>query len=138
LVLVGITTMNAKSPKNIDEYIAGFPSGVQEVLRQMRRAVRAAAPEAEEALKYRIPTFVMGENLVHFAAFKNHIGWYPTHSAIGAFQQELRAYKTSKGAVQFRLGEPIPFALIKRMVRFRVKEARARAAAKVKKVSKQQ
>ena len=116
--------MKATTPRNIDEYIAGFPRSVQEILQQMRGIVRAAAPDAREALKYRMPTFVLGENLVHFAAFENHIGWYPTPSAIDAFRRELSGYKSAKGSVQFPLGQSIPFALIEKMVRFRVAEVR--------------
>ena len=119
--------------KNIDEYIAGYPRGVQEKLQKIRSVIKKAAPDAEEAIKYRMPTFVLHENLVHFAAFENHIGFYPTPSAIEAFSGELAPYKSAKGSVQFPLDKPVPFGLIKKMVEFRVKEARKRIAAKKKK-----
>ncbi len=115
--------MKATAPRNVDEYIASFPKPVQEILKRIRTTVKAAAPDAQETLKYRMPTFVLGENLVHFAAFEKHIGWYPTPSAIQAFRRELAGYNSGKGSVQFPLGREIPFALIEKMVRFRVKEA---------------
>lgn len=117
-------------PTNIDEYIAAFPPGIQESLQKIRATIRAAAPNTEEAIKYRMPTFVLHENLVHFAAFKNHIGFFPTSSGIAAFSKDLKGYKTSKGTVQFPFDRPIPFGLIKRIVRFRAKEARSRHAGK--------
>lgn len=119
-----------RSPKSIDEYIAGFPSDVQEILKQIRSTIKKAGPDAEEAIKYQIPTFVMNGNLVHFAAFKNHIGFYPTPSGMEAFKEELSQYKSAKGSVQFPIGEPIPFKLIEKMVKFRVKEARGKATKK--------
>lgn len=124
--------MKPSAPKNIDEYIAGFPPDVQEALRKIRTIVRAAAPGAEEALKYRIPTFVLKENLVHFAAFEKHIGFYPTPSAIEAFSTDLRVYVSAKGSVQFPLNRPVPFALIKKMVQFRVKEVREKTTQRKK------
>lgn len=120
------------SPNNIDEYIAGFPLEVREILQQMRSTIKSAAPEAEEAIKYQIPTFVLNGNLVHFAAFRNHIGFYPTPSGIEAFKNELSAYESAKGSVQFPLDQPIPFGLIKEIVEFRVKEAGQKTAAKRK------
>ena len=108
--------------KTIDEYVATFPKNVQSILEELRQAIRESAPEAEEAIRYQMPTFRLNGNLVHFAAYKNHIGFYPTPSAIERFKGKLSAFKTSKGAVQFPLNEPIPFALVKEMVRFRVKE----------------
>src|SRR5512138_1738135 len=119
-------TMKATAPRNVDEYVASFPRAVQETLQRIRAIVKAAAPGAEETLKYRMPTFVLGENLVHFAAFEKHIGWYPTPSAIEAFRRELAGYDSGKGSVQFPLGREIPLALIEKMVRFRVKEALGR------------
>jgi len=116
--------MKATTPKNIDEYIAAFPPEVQESLQKMRAIVREVAPEAEEALKYRMPTFVLQENLVHFAAFDKHIGFYPTPSAMEAFRTDLKNYTHAKGSVQFPLNRPLPFALVKSMVQFRVKEVR--------------
>jgi uncharacterized protein YdhG (YjbR/CyaY superfamily) len=118
------------SPKNIDEYIAGFPCDVQKILKQIRTTIKKAAPDAEEAIKYGIPTFVLNENLVHFAAFKNHIGFYPTPSSIEAFKDELSRYESAKGSVQFPIDEPMPLSLIGKIVKFRVKEARARSTAK--------
>ena len=118
------------SPKNIDEYIAGFPRDVQQVLKQIRTTIKKVAPDAEEAIKYQIPTFVLNENLVHFAAFENHIGFYPTPSSIEAFKDELSRYESAKGSVQFPIDEPMPLSLIGKIVKFRVKEARARSTAK--------
>ncbi len=109
-------------PGTIDEYIAGFPEDVQQILQKIRATIRKAAPDAEEAIKYRMPTFVLKGNLVHFAAFKNHIGLYPTPSGIETFKKELAAYQSSKGAVQFPLDKPIPYGLIGRIVKYRVKE----------------
>jgi uncharacterized protein YdhG (YjbR/CyaY superfamily) len=114
-------------PGDIDEYIAGFPRGVQQVLRQLRATIRKAAPGAEEAIKYRMPTFVLGGNLVHFAAFEHHIGFYPTPSAIEAFSTELARYKGAKGSVQFPIDRPMPLGLVTRIVKFRVEEARTLA-----------
>jgi len=111
----------------IDEYIAAFSPDVQEMLENIRTAIRESAPEAEEAIAYGIPTFRLHRNLVHFAAFKHHISFYPGGpSAIEAFKSVLSQYKLSKGTVQFPLDEPIPLELVKRMVRFRVKENEAR------------
>ena len=112
----------AKPFKTIDEYIATFPKNVQVMLEDIRQAIRETAPEAEEAISYQMHTFRLNGNLVHFAAYTNHIGFYPTPSAIEAFEGKLSTYKTSKGAVQFPLTELLPIALVKEMVRFRVKE----------------
>jgi uncharacterized protein YdhG (YjbR/CyaY superfamily) len=119
--------MSSKStpPKNIDEYIAGFPANVRRILRELRRVIRAAAPGAQEAMKYRIPTFVLNGNVVHFAAFEKHIGFYPTPSGIERFKDELAAYPNAKGSVQFPLDRPVPLGLIRKIVEFRVTEARA-------------
>ena len=110
----------------IDDYISGFPAGTQKALRQMRKAIKAAAPGAEETIKYGVPTFVLNGNLVHFAGFKNHIGFYPAPSGIAKFKNELSKYKSAKGSVQFPLDEPMPLALVTRIVKFRVGEARAK------------
>jgi uncharacterized protein YdhG (YjbR/CyaY superfamily) len=123
-------TAQADSPGNIDEYIAGFPPDIQEILQQIRMSIREAAPGAEETIKYRMPTFVMNENLVHFAAFQNHVGFYPTPSGIAKFKDALSAYKSAKGSVQFPIDEPMPLNLVKKIVRFRVEEVRAKLAAK--------
>ena len=122
--------MRTATPKTIDEYIAGFQPDVQKLLQQIRDIIRKAAPDAEEALKYRMPTFVLNENLVHFAGFEKHIGFYPTPSGIEAFKRELAGYKSAKGSVQFPLDEPVPFDLIKKMVEFRVKDTREKKAAR--------
>jgi len=121
------------APKSIDEYIAGFPHDVQEILEEMRMTIRRAAPDAEERISYQIPTFALKGNLVHFAAFKKHIGFYPSSSGIEKFKDELSAYAGSKGTVRFPFGEPIPFDLIGRIVEFRVGENLDRAEAKQKK-----
>src|SRR6266481_3673482 len=102
--------MKRKTPKDIDDYLSGYPKHVQRFLTQMRLTVKKAAPNATEKIIYGIPTFTLEGNLVHFAAFKNHIGFYPTPSAIAAFGKELSSYKCSKGAVQFPLDEPLPLA----------------------------
>ena len=125
--------MKTTTPGNIDEYIAGFPPEVQESLQKMRAIVREAAPDAEEALKYRMPTFVLQENLVHFAAFDKHIGFYPTPSAMEAFSTDLKDYPHAKGSVQFPLNRPVPWALVKKMVQFRVKEVREQVTKQRKK-----
>jgi uncharacterized protein YdhG (YjbR/CyaY superfamily) len=121
------------APKDIDEYIAGFPDDVQEILRKIRRTIRKAAPDAEETIKYRMPTFTLKGNLVHFAAFKEHIGFYPVPTGIEAFKKELSIYEGGKGSVQFPLDKPIPYSLISKIVKFRVKENLARAKARGKK-----
>ena len=117
----------------IDAYIAGFPAEVQEILQRVRAVIRKAAPAAQEAMKYGIPTLVLNGNLIHFAGFKSHIGLYPTPSGIVAFKKELAGYASSKGAVQFPLDKPIPYALIEKITKFRVKENLARAKMKAKK-----
>jgi len=121
------------APKNIDEYIAGFPPDVQEILEKIRMTIREAAPDAEETIKYQIPTFTLKGNLVHFAAFKKHIGFYPTPTGIEKFKNELSVYEGAKGSVKFPLDKPIPFGLISRIVKFRVKENLAGAEAQGKK-----
>lgn len=107
---------------NIDEYISTFPKNIQDILEKMRKVIQEAAPEAEEAISYGMPTFKLNGNLVHFAAYKNHIGFYPTPSGIEAFKEEISGYKSSKGAVQFPLDKPIPYDLVEKMVIFRVQE----------------
>ena len=110
-------------PDTIEAYIAQFPSDVQKILQKIRTIVQLAAPGATEAIKYQIPTFVLNGNLVHFAAYANHIGFYPTPSGIEKFKNELSPYKSAKGSVQFPLDQAIPFSLIKKIVKFRVKES---------------
>ena len=117
----------------IDTYIADFPKSTQEVLLQLRQVIRAAAPDAVEAIKYRIPTFVLNGNLVHFAAFNRHIGFYPTPSAMLHFQKELAPYPSAKGSVQFLLNQPMPWDLIRDMVLFRVAEVQGKKNAAVAK-----
>ncbi|QHS62757.1 iron chaperone [Chitinophaga agri] len=109
---------------DIDAYIADFPEDVQAILRQIRATIHQAAPDATEDIKYAIPTFVLNGNLVHFAAFKNHIGFYPTPTGIEEFEQELSVYKQGKGSVQFPLDQPMPLDLITRIVKYRVKQSR--------------
>ncbi len=118
------------SPDNVDEYIAGFPSDVQVILKQIRTTIAKVAPEAEEAIKYQIPTFVLNGNLVHFAAFKNHIGFYPTPSGIEAFKDELSRYEGAKGSVKFPIDQPMPLRLIEKIVTFRLQEARTESTDK--------
>lgn len=108
--------------KSIDEYIQTFPGHIQEKLNNLREVIRELAPQAQEKISYQMPTFYLNGNLVHFAAFKKHIGFYPTSSGIEAFASELTKYKYSKGAVQFPLEEPLPIDLIKKIVSFRVEE----------------
>ena len=111
-----------KQYKTIDEYIETFTKDVQNILEKTRETIRKAAPGAVEAISYQIPTFKLKGNLVHFAAFKNHIGFYPAPSAIDAFKKELTSYEVSKGTVKFPIDKPIPLDLIKKMVAYRVKE----------------
>lgn len=108
--------------ETIDDYIQEAPEGVREILQTLRLIIQEEAPGAEEAIRYQMPTFILHGNLVHFAAFKNHIGFYPVPSGISAFQQELAPYKQGKGSVQFPLDQKMPYELIRRIVRFRVVE----------------
>ena len=108
---------------HIDEYIAGFPAGTRRALEELRKLIRAAAPDATEVMSYAIPTFDLnGGHLVHFAGYEKHVGFYPAPSAIEAFKDELRPYRTAKGSVRFALDRPLPAELITRMVEFRVRE----------------
>jgi uncharacterized protein YdhG (YjbR/CyaY superfamily) len=111
-----------KQLKTIDEYISMFPDDVQKILKQVRQTIREAAPQAQETINYQMPTFTLNGNLVHFAAFKNHIGFYPTPTGIEAFKDELSVYKGAKGSVQFPLDQPMPLSIIRRIVEYRVKE----------------
>lgn len=124
--------MDQTERKDIDEYIAGFPKDVRERLEMVRSTIREAAPEAEETIKYRMPTFILNGNLVHFAAFKNHIGFYPAPMGIEEFKEELSAYKGAKGSVQFTYDRPIPLDLISRIVKFRAEKNLAKAGARKK------
>lgn len=114
--------MDKKQYTNIDEYIALFPQDIQKKLKQLRETIHAAAPEATEKIAYQMPTFYLNGNLVHFAAFKNHIGFYPVPSGIEAFKKELSKYAQGKGSVQFPLDQPLPIQLIRKIVKFRLKE----------------
>ncbi|MFZ5820463.1 MAG: iron chaperone [Chloroflexota bacterium] len=126
-------TTTKTTPQTIDEYIAGFPKDVQEILEKLRGVIRAAAPDAAETISYQIPTFTLAGNLVHFAAYKNHIGFYPAPSSIAEFENELSPYEKAKGSVKFPLDEPLPFDLISEIVAFRVEENLEKAEAKGKK-----
>ena len=109
--------------KSIEEYIKTFPIEVQVKLQQIRNLVKKLAPTAVETISYGMPTFKLnGKNLVHFAGYKNHIGFYPTPSALVTFEKELSAFKTSKGTAQFKLDKNLPLKLIEKMVKFRIKE----------------
>lgn len=112
----------AKQFKTMDEYINTFPDDVQRILNELRQAIKETAPEAQETINYQIPTFTLNGNLVHFAAFKDHIGFYPTPSGMEAFKKELASYKGAKGSVQFPIDQPLPLPLIRRIVEYRVKE----------------
>jgi uncharacterized protein YdhG (YjbR/CyaY superfamily) len=108
-------------PTSIDAYIAGFPKGTQEILELVRATIRQAAPEAEEKISYAIPTFTLNkEYLVYFAAFKNHIGFYPTPVGMEEFKKDLSPYKQGKGSVQFPLDQPMPLDLITKIVKYRI------------------
>ena len=113
-----------KQYSSIDEYIRSFPEPIQKKLSELREIIREQAPEAQEKISYQIPTFFQNGNLVHFAAYAKHIGFYPTPSGISTFRSELSKYKSAKGSVQFPLEEPLPKSLIKKIVKFRVAENR--------------
>jgi uncharacterized protein YdhG (YjbR/CyaY superfamily) len=117
---------------SIDTYIVAAPPDRRALLEQLRAAIRAAAPEAEETISYNMPAFAQNGTLVYFATMKNHIGFYPTASGIAAFQEELAAYEGPKGAVRLPLNRPLPVDLIQRIVRFRVEENRRQAADKAR------
>lgn len=111
-----------KNYKSIDEYILDFPPSTQEKLSQIRKVTHETAPDATEKISYGIPTFFLNGNLVHFAAFKNHIGFFPAPSGIDAFEKELSKYRTGKGTLQFPYDKDLPFDLIRKIVKFRVEE----------------
>lgn len=119
--------------KDIDEYVSRFPKDIQKRLQEMRTAIAMAAPNAIETIKYGLPTFEQDGNLVHFAAYQNHIGFYPAPAGIQAFKKELSKYEQSKGAIRFSLVEPLPLRLISKIVKFRVKENEEKAMANLKK-----
>ncbi|OMD41801.1 iron chaperone [Paenibacillus odorifer] len=108
--------------ESIDDYISKFPPEIQEILSTIRKVIKEAAPDAKEKISYQMPTFELHGNLVHFAAFKNHIGFYPTPNGIDAFKEELSVYKGAKGSIQFPLNQPMPYELISKIVKFRVAE----------------
>lgn len=109
-------------PKNVDAYIASFPEETQKILEQVRSTIQKAAPTAVEKISYAMPTFTLNGNLIHFAAYKNHIGLYPAPQGIEAFKEELSAYKGAKGSVQFPLDKPMPLDLIARITAYRAKQ----------------
>lgn len=118
---------------SVDEYIATFPDEIQAILQEIRETIKAAAPDATEKISYQMPTFALKGNLVHFAAFKNHIGFYPTPSGVEAFKDELARYESAKGSIQFPLTEPMPLDLITRIVKMRVAENLQKAEQKSRK-----
>jgi uncharacterized protein YdhG (YjbR/CyaY superfamily) len=124
------------SPTPIDAYIAAFPPAIQERLAAIRAVIQATAPDAAETISYAMPTFTLHGNLIHFAAFKHHIGLYPTPSGIEVFAAELAAYKNAKGSVQFPHDQPLPLDLIRRITLYRVEENRQRAASQPKRQRK--
>ena len=127
----------SKSTYNsVDEYIALFPYEIQQILQKLRKTIKESAPEAQEKISYNMPAYKINRNLVYFAVCKNHIGFYPTPSAIVAFEKELSEYKSSKGAVQFPLNKPVPFELIEKIVQFRVLEDKKTAQCRVQKDKK--
>lgn len=119
-------------PKDVEDYIAAFPQEIQEILQKIRMTIREAAPEAEETIKYQMPTFVLGSNLAHFAAFKNHIGFYPAPRGIEELEDEVAAYRGAKSSLRFPLDKPIPYDLIGRIVKLRAERSLEKAALKRK------
>jgi len=115
-----------KAPESIDEYIGTFPKEIRSKLESIRKAVKEEAPDAKEVISYGMPAFKLNRVLVYFAAQRKHIGFYPTASGISAFEEELSQFKHSKGAVQFPIDEPVPLELVRKVVRFRVKEDMAK------------
>jgi uncharacterized protein YdhG (YjbR/CyaY superfamily) len=122
--------MERSKSRTIDDYIKGQPPKAQKALKELRAAIKAAAPEAGETINYAIPTFTLNGNLVHFAAFDKHVGFYPTPSGIAAFKKELAAYEGAKGSVKFPLVKPLPLKLITRIVKFRVAEQKKKSQKK--------
>ena len=118
--------------KSVEDYISVFPAATKKVLKEMRKIIKGAAPDAEEVISYNMPAFSQNGILVYYAGYKEHIGFYPTSSGIATFKDEFAKYKWSKGAVQFPLGEPLPVRLIEKIVKFRLKETLAKAKAKKK------
>ena len=118
---------------SIDEYIATFPKEIQKILEELRATIKASAPDAEEKISYQMPTFYLKGNLIHFAAFKNHIGVYPSPSGTQAFKRELSIYQGAKGSIKFPIDEPLPLELVRKIVKFRVAENLKKAETKQKK-----
>jgi uncharacterized protein YdhG (YjbR/CyaY superfamily) len=114
--------MNKNKSGSIDAYIAGYPKNVQVILQKLRATIKKAAPKAEEAISYGIPTFKLNGNLVHFGGFKKHVGFFPASSGVRFFKKELSAYKTSKGTIQFPLDQPLPLGLVAKITKFRIRE----------------
>jgi len=125
--------MKTATPQNVDEYFSGFPNDIQKLLKQMRATIKKAAPKAEEVISYAIPGYLLEGMLVYFAAFKNHIGFYPGAGGIASFKKELSIYKSAKGSVQFPLDNPLPLSLVTRIVKFRIRQNLDKAALKKKK-----
>ena len=123
----------ATTPQTIDEYISGFPEEIQEILQRIRRTIRAAEPEAQETISYKMPTFTLnGKYLIYFGAYRKHIGFYPAPAGIPEFEEALSKYGAGKGTLKFPLDQPMPFELIARLVQFRAEEIRSHAAVKGK------
>lgn len=118
--------------QSVDQYIAGFSSQTQEILQSLRKMIQQLVPEATEKISYQMPTFVLHGNLVHYAAYKNHIGFYPGASGIKAFESAISSYKSAKGSVQFPITEPLPYELITEIVKYRVADNIERHQAKLK------
>lgn len=124
--------MQATKFKNVDSYILQFPASTQSLLQELRKTIRSTAPDAEETISYNMPAYKWKGMLCYFAGYENHIGFYPTASPIAFFENELSAYQTSKGTVQFPLHKPIPKNLVKKMVKFKLQENQAKADLKKK------
>ena len=120
----------SRAPESIDEYIAGFPPKVRAILKKVRSTIHRAAPAAQETISYRMPAFTLHGALAYFAAFKEHIGFYPPVKGAAAIEKAVACYAGEKGNLRFPLDEPIPYDLIERIVRHRVKQNEAKAAAK--------
>jgi len=131
--IIIIMDENNITSDSIDEYIIKFPPEIQEILIRLRKVIKESAPDAEEKISYQMPTFLLNGNMVYFAAYKKHIGFYPTSSGIDAFKHELSQYKGAKGSVQFPIEKPLPYELISKIVKFRVAENIKRDKDKVKK-----
>ena len=128
--------MKKTTSSNIDEYIESFAGNIQKLLKQMRATIHKAAPEADETMSYGIPTFKLNGNLVHFAAFKNHIGFYPAPSGIEAFKKEVAPYEAGKGSLQFPLEKPLPLQLVTKIVKYRIQENMQKSRSKRKAMAK--